>query len=200
MKTFRIFLLLAGAVLFGLALAVALRGPDTAELQSGLLLTQPRPLPAFELLDHNGERFGPERLHGRWHLLFSGFTHCPDLCPNTLGLLAAVERALGDDAAGLQTLFLSVDPQRDTPESLKAYVNYFSPRFVGITGDAAQIETLMRGLGLGYALGDTSQPGYTVDHAATLVLIDPQGRVAAYFSPPHTVEALSADLRRIIGS
>lgn len=200
MKALRITIALVAAALAGLAVSVAVRGPDRVALDGGVLLTQPRLLPPFSLVDHEGQPFGPERLQGRWTVVFSGFTHCPDLCPNTLALLAQAERRLGDAAGRMQVLFVSVDPQRDTPEVLAGYVRYFSPGFVGVTGSAAQLDALMQALGLGYALGDTSQPGYSVDHSASLVLIDPQGRVAGYLTEARQVETLVADLRRVLAS
>lgn len=198
MKTLKIILLLGAATVAGLAVSVALRGPGDAPLAGGVRLDQPRPLPAFSLVDHRGEAFGPEQLRGRWHVLFSGFTHCPDLCPNTLAILKAAEAELGDRVDAVQTVFLSVDPARDAPAQLASYVNYFSPRFVGVTGDKAQIDTLMSGLGLAYAIGDTGDPTYTVDHSAALVVIDPQGRIAAYLSAPHRAEVIAADLQRLM--
>ena len=200
MKSLKIVLLLGAAVVAGLAVSVAVRGPDRSPLAGGVRLDQPRPLPAFALSDHRGQPFGPSDLAGRWHLLFSGFTHCPDLCPNTLAILKSVESELGEHADAVQTVFLSVDPERDTPESLASYVHYFSPNFVGVTGERAQIDTLMRGLGLAYAIGDTSDPGYTVDHSAALVVIDPQGRVAAYLSAPHKPGVIAEDLKRMMGA
>ena len=149
------------AVLYGAVAALAvglgiLAGalwlkPAAPELRSGLLLKQARALPAFALLDQSGQPFTPARLQGRWSLVFPGFTHCPDVCPTTLGLLKIVDQKLGADADRRQVLFLTVDPARDTPQALAPYVQFFSPRFTGVTGEAAEIDRMASALGIAYS-------------------------------------------------
>lgn len=169
------------------------------ELQSGTALHDPRPIAPFVLTDQDGQPYGNRRLQGRWSLLFVGFTHCPDVCPTTLSLMESVERRLRSEGRALSPVFVSVDPQRDTPERLRQYVRHFSPTLVGVTGSAAELEKLCASLGLAYVkVPGKTETDYTVDHSAALVLVDPQGRVTAYFQAPHKLGTLAADLARII--
>lgn len=198
------FILLGGLALgLGVLLYVGTRAPATEPLVSGLRLNEPRALPPIQLVDDQGAAFGNEQLQGRWHLIFAGFTHCPDFCPNTLATLKLVQEKLGEDAAQLQVLFFSVDPQRDQPEQLAQYTRYFHPKFVGITGETEQVDHFAQALGLAYSIvpAEDGAPAnqYTVDHSAALVMLDPQGRIAAYFSAPHRVDPLTADLRSMMG-
>lgn len=197
------FILLGGLALgLGVLLYVGTRSPSTEALVSGLRLNEPRALPPIQLIDDQGERFANAELQGRWHLVFAGFTHCPDFCPNTLATLKLVQEALGEDAERLQVLFFSVDPQRDQPEQLAQYTRYFHPEFRGITGEAEQVERFAQALGLAYSIvpAEEGAPAnqYTVDHSAALVLLNPQGRIEAYFSAPHRVDTLTADLRSLV--
>lgn len=192
------------AVLAGLLAAVLLRTPHQAAVASGTLLQSPRALPAFALLDENAQPFTNRNLEGRWTLVFPGFTYCPDVCPTTLGLLKNVESQLGDKAQNLQVLLFSVDPERDTPDVLNRYVRYFSPRFKGATTAEPALKTLAQALGIAYVKvpAGSSVDGaasYTMDHSAALVLINPRGEVAGYFTPPLQVDALVRDLGRLLG-
>jgi protein SCO1/2 len=160
-----------------------------------------RPLPAFQLSDQQSRPYGPERLKGRWNLVFFGFTNCPDVCPTTLATLAAARREL----AGLpltqqpDVVLVSVDPGRDTPQRLAEYVAFFDPSFTGVTGDPAQIASLSEALGVAVILGAADAQGqYTVDHSATVFLVNPDGAVAAIFSTPHTPDGIAHDYRLIL--
>lgn len=204
MRTLQI--ILAGGLALGLGLMayVATQGPSTEPLVSGLRLNQPRPLPPVSLVNDQGEAFTNADLQGRWHMVFAGFTHCPDFCPNTLGTLKVVQEQLGEDADKLQVLFFSVDPQRDAPEQLAQYTRYFHQDFMGITGTQEAVDQFALALGLAYSIVPSDDPDaaeqYTVDHSAALVMINPQGQIAAYFSAPHRVDTLTADLRTLLGS
>lgn len=149
-------------------------------------------------MDQEGQPFTPANLQGHWTLLFAGFTHCPDVCPTTLGLMKALGQRLQPAPA---MVFLSVDPERDTPERLRQYVAYFGPDIEGVTGPHEQLERLAASLGIAYVKAPGARgEDYTVDHSAALVLLDPQGRVAGYFTPPHKADTLAADLARVLGS
>lgn len=192
---------LAAALALGAGAWLAARvsqRPAAASLQSGVLLGTPRPIAAFALTDQEGRPFTQDRLRGRWSLVFAGFTHCPDVCPTTLALMKVVAQKLGDAAPAM--VFLSVDPERDTPAALKQYVQFFGPAVTGVTGERAALDALCASLGIAYVKvpGATDQE-YTVDHSAALVLVDPQGRVAGYFPPPHKADTLAADLSGITG-
>jgi protein SCO1/2 len=190
---------IAGALALGAGVWLALRmNPPTATvLQSGVLLAAPRPIAAFQLTDQDGQPFTAERLRGRWSVLFAGFTHCPDVCPTTLAVMKVVAQKIGDAAPAM--LFLSVDPERDTPAVLKQYVQAFGPAVTAVTGERASLDALCASLGIAYVkIPGASDRDYTVDHSAALVLIDPQGRVAGYFPPPHKADTLAADLAGLI--
>jgi protein SCO1/2 len=171
-----------------------------AELES-VILSEPRPLEPFTLVDHDGKSLTPEQLKGHWTLLFFGYTHCPDICPTTLAVLKGVAQKLESDpelTASTRTLFVSVDPKRDTPEQLKQYITYFNPAFVAATGSRNEIDNLTMQVGAVYMFeGDTSRDDYIVNHSATILLIDPQGRFYARFNAPHTASGIADTYRRV---
>lgn len=180
------------AALGGAMLARQLtRGP--VALQSGTLLPGGRALARFSLTDHEGQVFGNAQLLGRPSLLFFGFTRCPDVCPTTLALLAALARQ--SPIADLRLLFVTVDPSRDDALTLKRYVNAFSAQMVGLRGADAELDRLMRSLGAVRSTQVLADGSYLVDHSATLYLIDAHGRLAAVFTPPFSLSALDSDLR-----
>ncbi|HEY5558590.1 MAG TPA: SCO family protein [Steroidobacteraceae bacterium] len=185
----------AAAVGVAAAWWVTARQPVT--LASGTALESPRAIAAFRLTDQQGREFTQAALRGRWSLLFTGFTHCPDICPTTLVLLADLRTRLPDDA--LQVVFVSVDPERDTPDVLAAYVAHFSPQLTGVTGARADLEAFTSQLGLAQLRNPGVGDDYTVDHSTALVLIDPRARVAGYFRPPHDPAAIAADLAALTG-
>ena len=173
-----------------------------AQMESLIVLPEPREIPEFELLDQDARPFGPERLRGRWSLLFFGFTHCPDICPSTLHdlrLLSDSVAQAGIDAAW-QVVFVSVDPERDSPQSLKNYAAYFSPDFIAVTGDHEQMRPLTTKLGIAYFIEEheTGAMSYTVDHSASILLLDPEGRLHGVFTAPHDVQTMTTDFLAVI--
>lgn len=170
-----------------------------AQMQSGTRLPNPRAIPDFELLGSNDAAFTPADLAGQWSVVFVGFTHCPDICPNTLALLKTVRARLAEQQRELQVVFLSVDPQRDTPEAIRNYVNYFGEGFVGATGPVEQLEKLGQAMGFVFLKAPGDDPdNYNIDHSAALIVTNPDGRVAAYFTPPLRADALVEDFSRLI--
>jgi protein SCO1/2 len=190
----------------GYALFTVLQMRQQAELQSLLVLPEARDIPSFTLIDQNGAPFGPPRLAGRWSLLFFGFTHCPDICPGTLFDLARVTRGLreaGDAVAErVQVVFVSVDPERDDPARLRDYVAYFDPDFTAVTGPHEQLEPLTRTLGIAYRIEphDAGAERYEVDHSASVLLIDPAGRLHGVFPAPHDAAVMQSDLLALIAT
>jgi protein SCO1/2 len=182
----------AAAIVVGVGVAIDARFSAPLVLRSGTVLPEPRPIGEFSLVDQRGQPFGPAALENRWSLVFTGFTHCPDLCPTTLVLLASLRKRIPGD--GLQIVFVSVDPERDTPERIASYLAHFDPGIKGATGAAAEIERFTKALGLAQVRNPGVGGEYTVDHSTALVLIDPKARVAGYFQPPHDEPALAADL------
>jgi protein SCO1/2 len=177
-------------------------GPLPAgELSSVTEIRDDKPLPAFALQGPRGE-FRNANLVGQWNFMFFGYTQCPDICPTALTLMKDVKAALagkpGTPAPGFQVVFVSVDPQRDTLRLLGEYMAAFDPNFVGITGGDAALSSLVKNLGVYYQRNDaTDKQNYTVDHSAAIYLIDPQGRLAAVFSPPQQAAKMATDFRRI---
>jgi protein SCO1/2 len=180
------------AVAVGAGFALVERSGQPVSLRVGTALPQPRALPGFALVDQAGRPFDAKRFEGRWSLLFTGFTHCPDVCPTTVALMADLRRRVPRD--DLQFVFLSVDPERDTPEAVARYLAHFDPSLVGATGRREEMERLTSGLGLAQVRNPDVDGEYTVDHSTAFVLIDPEARLAGYFSAPHEREALAADL------
>ncbi|MGQ0618435.1 MAG: SCO family protein [Panacagrimonas sp.] len=175
-------------------------GSDNAvALSSGTLLPQPRPLPEFKLTDADGKPFDRSSMTGRWSLVFVGFTHCPDVCPSTLALLKTVNTRLQAEKKNLHVVFLSIDPERDTAAALGTYVRYFSPDFAGVTGPEDQLTVLGQAMGFVFAKAPGPTPEtYSMDHSSALILVNPQAQVAAYFTPPLKVDALTTDLARVL--
>lgn len=148
----------------------------------------------FNLTQHQGDAFTLAHLKGKWSFIFFGYTHCPDICPVTLTLLRQVKQKLAahpeyiDDT---QYIFVSVDGQRDTPEKLAEYVNYFDPQLIGASGTEQQVNALTRQLGIVYIRQPEVTAGqYFIDHSATIVLINPQGEIAKQFIAPHAVATI----------
>ena len=146
---------------------------------------QPLPTPItindFSLYDQNAKTIGHDQLKGQWSLVFFGFTYCPDVCPTTLAELNQVASKLGDKTP--QIVLLSVDPERDTPEQLKSYIEYFNPAFQAWSGEQDQISNLAKTMHIFFdkqPLGDS----YTMDHSSQVVLVNPQGQYAGFFPPP----------------
>lgn len=197
--------LVVAAALAGAATAYLVARPGEAPpaLERATRLDAPRPLPAVALFDQAGAAWGLERLRGRWTLLFFGFTNCPDVCPTTLATLASARRLLADLPADERPalLFATVDPARDTPESVARYVAHFDPAYTGVTGDPAEIERLTRELGVAVHIGAADGDGrYAVDHSAAVFLVDPDAAFSALFGAPHDAEAIARDYRRLVAA
>lgn len=200
-KTALTLLIAVVGLIGGVLAAVYVRAPKPVTVQSATLLQTPRPLPEFTLTDQDGQPFTRDNLRGKWTLIFPGFTYCPDVCPTTLGLLKTVETALGPRAQHLQVLLFSIDPERDTPDTLKRYVGYFSPTFRGATTSEPELQRIAQALGVAYikVAGDTPE-SYTMDHSAALILINPQAEIAGYFTPPLNADTLVQDLTQLLGT
>ena len=134
----------------------------------------------LELTDHNGQRRTLADFKGKVVVLFFGFTHCPDACPTTMAELATVARELGPDAAGMQVLFVTVDPERDKPEVLKQYVPAFHPAFLGLSGTPEDVSRVAKEFKVYFQ--KQQQPGgnYTIDHSAGTFVFDKQGRLRLF--------------------
>ncbi|OUR60725.1 hypothetical protein A9Q74_12210 [Colwellia sp. 39_35_sub15_T18] len=154
--------------------------------EHALYYQQPRAIKAFELTKHDGQPFGKQQLVGRWSLVFFGYTSCPDVCPTTLQNLGFIYDDLQAIADNSQVLLVSVDPQRDNLNKLSQYIAYFNPEFVALRAGHDVLFPFARNLGLMYAISGEGDD-YLVDHSASLVLINPDGDIAAIFKPEQAV-------------
>jgi protein SCO1/2 len=165
------------------------------------VLDKARPLSPFTLEDHNGQAFTDQTLKGHWNFMFFGYVHCPDVCPIALKVMQDAWKQIPHDPADQaapRMFFVSVDPDRDTPELLKQYVRYFDPSFIGVTGKANEVDKLTGQLGILYGFEDKDTEGnYNVNHSAQFVLIDPQGRLRAVISPPHDPATIASNFLTI---
>jgi protein SCO1/2 len=152
----------------------------------------------FHLVDQNDKPVSDTDMKGHPFLVFFGFTHCPDVCPTTLFELSEVLRALGPDADRTGALFITVDPERDTPASMKDYLSSFDPHLRGLTGDPAAVNTAIKAYRV-YAKKVPVEGGdYTMDHTAIVYLMDKDGRFVAPFNLKRTPQAAADDLRRYL--
>lgn len=171
---------------------------DPATLRAVSLFPQPRALPAWTLEQSDGTPLDGAELSGRWTVVFLGFTHCPDVCPTTLADLAQAQEvweALPEERRP-RVLFVSVDPERDTPARAGEYAAYFHPATLAATAQEPALQRFASGLGLVY-MKVATEGGYTLDHSNVLVLIDPQGRQAGLVRPPFVSAAIATDLTRL---
>lgn len=175
-----LLLLIAALSIFGLYSALAPSSPPSGTSRSTgkALIGGP-----FEAVDHLGAPITQESLKGHYSLLYFGFTHCPDICPTGLLKIANALNAMGDASEQVTPYFVSVDPERDTPEILAKYVTHFHPRLVGITGSVEQIDAIAKEYKVYFQKmeGDTAL-GYLVDHSGFMYLMDPKGEYVAHFA------------------
>ena len=168
-----------------------------AQMRAVRLISTPRVLPPWTLRLSDGGEATPATLQGRWTLVFLGFTHCPDVCPTTLAELAKTQKALSvvPEAKRPRLLFVTVDPERDTPQLTGDYAHYFHPDTLAASPTAEQLAAFARTMGLVYMKVSEADGSYSMDHSATLVLLDPQGRQAGLLSPPLDPQKIADDLR-----
>lgn len=187
---------LALAAAFASALAVGLAG--CGEPMRGIEIRDAEMAPAFSFVAWDGSRVDLAAERGKVVLLYFGYTHCPDVCPTTLGDWARAKRALGADTAQVRWIFVSMDPDRDTPELAFTYAKQFDPGFIGVTGSAEALEGLKRAWNIAaYPEGDVRERNYTVAHPAHTFVVDRDGRLRYLYEPGVSGETLARDLRRL---
>jgi len=193
--------LLGAAIAAGAAIALRMQAADAVPLRA-TIVPAGDPLPEFSLLNQDGAAVGRGIFEGQWDLVFFGFTHCPDVCPTTMALLGQVRNQLAE--RGQQPLprivFVSVDPERDTPQAMAQYVDIFGGDILGITGEVGEIRRLTGALGIYFQKTGSDDDNYSIDHSAVVMVLDTRGRLRALFSGPHRVEDFVHDLPLIMKS
>jgi len=189
-------MLVLGAFLAGLVLCLSV-----IVLVRGLIAPPNAPAVAaiggpFQLIDQDEHTVTDQDLRGKPFLVFFGFTHCPEICPTALFEISQVLRSLGPDADRLRALFITVDPERDTPQTLKDYLSNFDPHLRGLTGDSEAIAAVAKEYRVIYRKVPLERGDYTMDHTALVYLMDKQGRFISPFSLKRTSEASAAELRK----
>lgn len=175
----------------------ARRGPEPTT--DATVLPEARPLPAVAFVDQVGEPFALESLHGEFAVLFFGFTHCPDVCPLTLKLLADARAELTKRApdAVPKIVFVSVDPARDTPGRIADYLHNFDPEFIGVTASDEELQPLLRTLGVAVEKHDHGGGSYNVVHNGAIFFVGPRTEWIAVSSGPHDPKTVAADYLKI---
>lgn len=176
-------------------------GADSLQTQMKVATLLPpdlKTIPDVSFTDQNGDKFSKKDFTGHWQLLFFGYTHCPDICPMTMALTDKVSERVNAIAGDktLQVVFISVDPERDTPDHLKEYLSFFNPNFVGLSSSQETLNALTKSLGVVFQRVENKQQpdDYLMDHSASLLLADPTGNIIALFTAPHQSEQIAADI------
>src|SRR3546814_304360 len=170
------------------------------ELQAVRLFQQPRALPAFSLQQSDGTQLVPGELKGHWTVVFLGFTHCPDVCPTTLAQLAQAQKrwAALPEATRPRVLFVSVDPERDSPDRIGEYAHAFHRDTLAATADVPALERFARSMSMVFmkvpAPEGAPADQYSIDHSAAPAVLDPQGRMAGLLTPPLAPDAIAGAL------
>lgn len=195
-KSLAVLLIAAVVIAVAAAAFIGLRSDSKAVVKppeeiEDYLFWEAKELTDFKLTGAGNKTLGPNDLKGKWSFIFFGYIHCPDVCPLTMGILGQAFKLIEKNPIAyqeIQGVFVSVDPKRDTPELLKEYASYFSSKFMGVTGDTAQVDAFSRQMSALYTIHPKepkeSGDNYTVTHNSTVFLVDPQGRLYGRFPPP----------------
>lgn len=161
--------------------------------------TTDNPANEFALTDQNDKAFHLSQLRGKVVFLFFGYTHCPDACPTTMAKLSQVYKLLGQNADQAMTVFVSVDPGRDTTSVLKSYLAYFHMNSIGLTGTKAEIDSVVKQYGARYEIEQSdSAAGYHINHSTDLYLLDQKGELAKTFSYSDGTQVIVEGVRSLI--
>jgi protein SCO1/2 len=193
-----VFSLIAAAVLGAWWAARFLAPPKPpVNLTHGTLLVPARAIGMLDLVDQNGKSFTQARLEGRWSVVYFGFTSCPMICPTTMAMLRNLAQRLEPLApeARPQVILITVDPQTDTPAVMGRYVAGFNPAFLGLTGTQTALDAVAKRFSVAYGHSASG----TIDHSSTIYVVDPEGALAAVFTPPQTEATIADDYRRLVG-
>jgi protein SCO1 len=152
----------------------------------------------FSLVDQNGKPFTDADMKGKWQLVFFGYTHCPDVCPTALNDLSLALDQLGAQKKDVGIVFISVDPERDTPEVLKAYAGSFGAPIEALSGSPDAVKQAAKDYKVYYAKHPRNDGGYDMDHSALIYIMDPEGRFTATFTPDDTPETMAKRLQKLV--
>jgi len=184
-------LVIAAGVLLALALRETPRGAAGTALASAIG-------GQFQLLDQNGKPFSDANLKGKWHLIFFGYTHCPDACPTALNEMSLALDRLGIKRDEIGVVFITVDPERDTPDVLKSYVQSFDAPIVALTGSPEAVAQAAKAYRVFYAKHPRADGDYDMDHSAVIYVMNPEGRFTATFTPDSSADAIVQRLQKLI--
>ena len=155
----------------------------------------------FALADQNGQQRSMKDFAGKIVIVFFGFTQCPDVCPTSMAELAQIKKAMGTDGDKLQVVFITVDPERDTPELLKAYMGNFDPTFIALRPTLEQLPQVAKDFKIYYKKVEGKTPGgYSMDHSAGSYVYDPKGNIRLYSRYGNDVQGLTSDFRLLLKS
>ena len=189
--------LLAGFVILGAGAFLALSLHETPRGAAGTLLASAIGGP-FQLVDQNGKTVTNADLKGKWSLVYFGYTHCPDACPTALNDISIALDELGPKRDAVRPVFITVDPERDTPEVLKSYVTAFDAPILALTGTPEEIAQAARGYRVYYAKHPETGGDYSMDHSSVIYVMDPEGRFTASFTHENTPEQIAERLKKLL--
>lgn len=205
MKKAHLLVIATIALALGFSASLFVFEAKPVKLEAGLWFgDQAKALPEFELIDHNNKTLGKPQIADKWSIMFFGYTHCPDVCPTSLQAMSDMLNAIDDASVRrqVQVIFVSVDPERDTAEILKTYVQYFHPDFIGATAALPDLDILTSAIGIAHSRDKSqeNQPAYDVSHSSSIILLNPRAEFAGLFSTPHNSLAMASDLRKIVNN
>ena len=188
---------LAALVILGAGVFLALTLRDNPRGAAGTVLASAIGGP-FRLTDQNGKTVTDADLKGKWSLVYFGYTHCPDACPTALNDISIALEDLGTKRDAVRPVFITVDPERDTPEALKAYVTSFDAPILALTGTPEQVAQAAKGYRVYYAKHPEAGGDYSMDHSSVIYVMDPQGRFTASFTHESTPEQIAERLKKLL--
>lgn len=187
------------ALLLGMVAVFLLLGPSKPYTYQGSLIDPPVEAPQFELSDVNGQQFQLSELNGQVVIMFFGYTSCPDVCPVTLTEFLRIRSKLGNQADKVSFVFVTVDPERDTPERMKKYLTNFDPGIIGLTGERPELESVWSSYGVYEAkLEGGSEGNYLVDHSSRVYVIDAEGNLLLTYLFGTEYQTIAEDVRHLV--
>ena len=189
--------LFAGFVILGAGAFLALSLHETPRGAAGTLLASTIGGP-FRLVDQDGRTVTDADLKGKWSLVYFGYTHCPDACPTALNDIAIALDELGSKRSAVRPVFITVDPERDTPEVLKAYVTAFDAPILALTGTPEEVAQAAKGYRVYYAKHPEAGGDYSMDHSSVIYVMDPEGRFTASFTHQSAPEEIAERLKKLL--